>query len=391
MSGLIIHKIIMFAHYNTSIMTKHIYSILLLSCTSFFNTNAQVGIGTTTPHASAILDVESSNKGFLPPRLTKAERNSISSPEPGLFIYNTEDNCLQYYTGSFWYDPCCNNAVNSGVDALPILIRIDPTSGSNIIKINTADGTSSGTQAVLNDYVYQISSSVGSYDLTYVAGTSESTGNNHSIFQYTSESSVIPYKDKKFLKRVQGHDGATVSNLSYDFSPDRQDEFEIFIVGKMDSTAGNIADFASFFASGFPSTEAYALQLGVGSGSGTCTKDYYRLTYNNNTTGSTMCGTVDNRVPSDDGELHTFNITSYAHPTTPSKYILSLYIDGNFIEADSNMDGHIKFEELKLFSNRNSDRASAAFIGELIFFDSPLSSGQKETLNEFLVCKYGEE
>lgn len=365
--------------------------LLTLSSLFFLDTIAQVGIGTTQPHSSAIMELESSDKGFLPPRLTKTERNTISSPEPGLMIYNTDDKCIQYYTGSFWYDPCCANSVTSGVDALPILIRIDPTTGSDIIRINTTDGTSTGSQASLEDYVYQISSSIGSYDLIYSAGTSESAGNNHSIFQYTSESSSIPYKDKKFIKRVQGHQGSTVSYLTYDFSPDRQDEFEIFIVGKMDTTPGNITDFASFFASGFPSTEAYAMQLGVGSGSTTCTKEYYRLSYNNNTTGRTMCGTVDTRVSSEDGNLHTFNITSEAHPSTPSKYILSLYIDGNFVEADSNMDNHIKYEELKLFSNRNSDRASIAFIGELIFFDSPLTITQKETLNEFLVCKYGEE
>lgn len=367
------------------ILTANIFLLIGL------NSIAQVGIGTSTPHESSVLDVHSETKGFLPPRLTKSERNSISSPTNGLLIYNTDDKCIQFYTGTYWFDPCCSNAVNTGIDALPSLIRIDPTAGSNMIRINTSNGTSTGTQASLEDYIYSVSSSVGSYDLTYVAGTSEASGGNHSVFQFTSEPSDIPYKDKKFLKRVQGHEGTTVSNLSYDFSPDRQEEFEVFIVGKMDSTAGSITDFASFFASGFPSTEAYAMQLGVGSGSGTCTKEYYRLTYNNNTTGRTMCGGEDNRVSSEDGELHTFNITSSAHPTTPSKYILSLYIDGNFVEADSNMDNHIKFEELKLFSNRNSDRASISFIGELIYFESILSTSQRNTLNEFLVCKYGEE
>lgn len=362
----------------------------LLSSVIYIQSNAQIGIGTTSPHSSAILDVESTNKGFLPPRLTKTERNSISSPNAGLFIYNTNSKCIQYYTGSFWFDPCCSNAVNSGVDALPILIRIDPTSGSSILGINSVDGSSSGSQANLDDHIYQISSSTGSFDLTYSPGTSESLV-THDVFQYTNETSLIPYKDKKFIKRVQGHDGSTVSYLTYDFIPDRQDEFEIFIVGKMDSTSGNITDYASFFASGFPSTEPYAMQLGVGSGVGTCTKEYYRLTYNNNTTGASMCGNLTNRVSSEDGELHTFNITSSAHPVTPGKYVLSLYIDGNFIEADSTLNGHIKFEELKLFSNRNSDKAAVSFIGELIYFNSPLTTEQKTTLNEFLVCKYGEE
>jgi hypothetical protein len=53
---------------------------------------AQVGIGTFTPNASAKLEVSSSNKGFLPPRVTltgTADVTTITSPATGLFIYNT--------------------------------------------------------------------------------------------------------------------------------------------------------------------------------------------------------------------------------------------------------------------------------------------------------------
>jgi uncharacterized protein (TIGR02145 family) len=53
--------------------------------------NAQVGIGTSTPNASAQLDVSSTSKGFLPPRLTAAQRDAISSPAAGLMIWCT--NC----------------------------------------------------------------------------------------------------------------------------------------------------------------------------------------------------------------------------------------------------------------------------------------------------------
>ena len=51
-----------------------------------------VGIGTTNPEASAILDVSSSNKGFLPPRMTDAEIGDIASPANGLMVFNTTDN-----------------------------------------------------------------------------------------------------------------------------------------------------------------------------------------------------------------------------------------------------------------------------------------------------------
>ncbi len=71
---------------------------------------AQSGINTTTPEQSAILDVYSTNKGFLPPRLTTAQRDAIASPAVGLMIYNTTVNCLQWYNGT-WYDGCGNNFI----------------------------------------------------------------------------------------------------------------------------------------------------------------------------------------------------------------------------------------------------------------------------------------
>jgi hypothetical protein len=61
-----------------------------------------IGIGTITPHGTSILDVSSTNKGFLPPRMTEAQRNAISFPAEGLMIYNTTRKKPNYYDGSDW-------------------------------------------------------------------------------------------------------------------------------------------------------------------------------------------------------------------------------------------------------------------------------------------------
>jgi uncharacterized protein (TIGR02145 family) len=67
---------------------------------------SQVGVGTITPNASSALDVTSTAKGFLPPRMTQAQRNAIASPVPaGLQIWCT--NCgnngeMQVYNGTTW-------------------------------------------------------------------------------------------------------------------------------------------------------------------------------------------------------------------------------------------------------------------------------------------------
>lgn len=65
--------------------------------------NAQVGINTTTPDPSSMLDVTSTDKGFLVPRMTDAQRIAIPTPATGLLVYQT--NATQgfyYFNGTIW-------------------------------------------------------------------------------------------------------------------------------------------------------------------------------------------------------------------------------------------------------------------------------------------------
>jgi len=67
--------------------------------------NAQVGVGTNNPNSSSQLDVSSTSKGFLPPRMTQANRNNILNPIEGLVIWC--NNCgiygeMQVFNGVIW-------------------------------------------------------------------------------------------------------------------------------------------------------------------------------------------------------------------------------------------------------------------------------------------------
>src|SRR5689334_5461246 len=75
--------------------------VLILGISCVF---AQVGINSSNavPNSSAGLDVDFTNKGLLIPRVTTAQRNAISSPADGLFIFNTDCQTFNYYNGGAW-------------------------------------------------------------------------------------------------------------------------------------------------------------------------------------------------------------------------------------------------------------------------------------------------
>jgi hypothetical protein len=67
-------------------------------------TNSNVGIGTTNPVVSAMLDVQSTTKGLRFPNQTATQRNAIGSPAAGLTVYNTTDATIDVRVGSSWYN-----------------------------------------------------------------------------------------------------------------------------------------------------------------------------------------------------------------------------------------------------------------------------------------------
>ncbi len=64
---------------------------------------AQIGIGTNTPNASAQLEISSTNKGLLPPRMNQNQRTAIASPANGLLVYQEDQNPgLYIYFANKW-------------------------------------------------------------------------------------------------------------------------------------------------------------------------------------------------------------------------------------------------------------------------------------------------
>lgn len=118
--------------------------LLIILCNGFVK--AQIGIGTSSPNAKAALEVYSTSKGFLPPRLTYAEKIAITSPPAGLVLWCS--NCgangeLQVYNGTEWVNMVGSTASNAlpslaATTAAASIAGTTATSGGNV----TNDGGS---------------------------------------------------------------------------------------------------------------------------------------------------------------------------------------------------------------------------------------------------------
>jgi len=81
--------------------------VLLLSSNSNIAQNVGIGTESFTPHESAMLEVKSTTKGLLPPRMTTTERDLIQNPAEGLQIFNTTTKCLEVFVYGIWQQIFC--------------------------------------------------------------------------------------------------------------------------------------------------------------------------------------------------------------------------------------------------------------------------------------------
>lgn len=109
---------------------RFLFTLFLLSIGMILH--AQTGIGTTTPDTSAKLEIASTTKGLLIPRMTSVQRAAISNPANGLLIYQT-DGIAGFY-------------LNSGTSASPIWIRLntDWTKSGSDISYTTGNVSTTG-------------------------------------------------------------------------------------------------------------------------------------------------------------------------------------------------------------------------------------------------------
>lgn len=79
---------------------KKSFFLMIYLATIITTLQAQVGINTATPNSSAALDIVSSDKGMLIPRMTSTQRTAISNPAEGLMVYDTTLKCISQNAGT---------------------------------------------------------------------------------------------------------------------------------------------------------------------------------------------------------------------------------------------------------------------------------------------------
>lgn len=136
---------------------KNTLIVSLFSIINLSTIQAQVGVGTTNPHSSAILDVNASNKGFLLPRLSitgKADNATVSSPANGLIVYNQNAagtgnnvvvaNSLYFRQNSSWEKFGSVTEIGALAFGGQFVLQTttqQPFSGNNLNNINGSSGT----------------------------------------------------------------------------------------------------------------------------------------------------------------------------------------------------------------------------------------------------------
>lgn len=137
-------------------MKKISFSLLFLAAVHFgvyaqtntFPATGSAGIGTLAPDASSMLDMVSTTKGLLTPRMTKTQRDAIVAPATGLMIYQTNSTPgFYYYNGTAWTAISAKGANASLSNLTATAVNLSLVPGTN----NTLDlGTS--TLAWRNGY-----------------------------------------------------------------------------------------------------------------------------------------------------------------------------------------------------------------------------------------------
>ena len=347
---------------------KYIIFCVICTCSSVIAA-AQTGIGTTTPNASAKLDVYATDKGFLPPRVTLTSATvaaPITSPAEGLLVYNLGSDGLQagyyYWNGASWATIATATSAGNGVTATNMVKLYGEIHSSATGKISNASGfiftvpvsgrylfdfTSSGTAinggtATFYFQVRQGTTVIGSdmqssynnnvhVEYNGKVEVNLQAGVSYNVYNYTTSGSFETNDyDRVYYKLVAGNlpvTGQSVDYIQASLSANQTVTAAGNIIFNTSSGAG-----ITLASGGFElkANKTYKLEAALGGSSSGYA--YYAWVDNSNTklaggsTGVTMqAGDVHTDAPQDKA------VVFYTPTTNTTVYLRVLNVSGNII------------------------------------------------------------
>lgn len=200
-------------------------AILLSGFASLFAQNQNVSINNdgALPHNSAMLDVSSTSKGLLIPRMTSAQKQAIASPATGLIVFDTDNSNFWYFDGSQW-------TAIGGAGASGLITDFDWNDAANLITI-TENGTN-----------WQITVDNEADDL------SDNTINELSnVSAIPSVGQILKWDGTNWTAGTDdtGTDGATITNFTWDNATDllriteSGNQWDVYIDNEADDLSDN--------------------------------------------------------------------------------------------------------------------------------------------------------
>jgi hypothetical protein len=174
----------------TLIVIMLAFACIKLNAQNTFPASGSTGIGTSAPNASSILEVKSTTKGILTPRMTKAQRDLIASPATGLLIFQTNSTPgFYFFDGSVWKAVSSTSFPNKTLSNLtgPTKLNTDllpDTSGT----IDLGSSTKAWKDLYFDGDVYYLGSRAisfagsGNTFVGFNAGNANTTGTANAFF-----------------------------------------------------------------------------------------------------------------------------------------------------------------------------------------------------------------
>lgn len=242
-----------------------------------FPSTGAAGIGTTSPNASSLLEVKSTTKGILMPRMSLTQRNAIASPATGLLIYqNNSTPGFYYYNGTAWTAVTASAGANGSLSNLT-----GPTAiNTNLIPDGSNTRNFGSSTQRWNNGFFGGTLTIGAYILPSTDGT------NGQILSTNGTGSVS-------WKTISGSSQWTTRGANISFSSGNvgigtsSPVYKLDISGDINQSAGNVFRVGGTQILKFDATNTN-LWIGGGGGANTTGSDNTASGYNAlyfNTTG----------------------------------------------------------------------------------------------------------